>query len=77
MIKAAWSHIPRQCGGGYGIPQDHEVHIDQSLQENPARARFVCLHEVAELWWRNMKHHSDIDLFCIDAIDALQQLGLL
>lgn len=76
MIKAAWSHIPRQCGGGYGIPEDNEIYIDQSLKDNPARARLVALHEVAELY-RPLKDHADIDLMVIDQLDALQQLGLL
>jgi hypothetical protein len=75
-VKARWSVMPKSCGGGYGIPQDNEIYIDQSLKDNPARARLVCLHEVAELH-RPLTDHADIDLMVIDQLDALQQLGLL
>lgn len=75
-MKARWSVMPKSCGGGYGIPEDMEVFIDQDIKDNPARARLVALHEVAELY-RPLKDHADIDLMVIDQLDALQQLGLL
>lgn len=75
-MKARWSKMPKSTGGGYGIPEDNEIYIDQSLKDNPARARLVALHEVAELY-RPLKDHADIDLMVIAQLDALQQLGLL
>jgi hypothetical protein len=75
-VKAEWSKMPLSCGGGYGVPLDHEVYIDERLKDNPQRAMLVCLHEVAELH-RPIKNHCDIDILCIDQIDCLQQLDLL
>ena len=75
-MKAYWSTMPKGTGGGYGIPQDKEVHIDKDLKDNPTRAILVVLHEVAELHLP-LKNHCDIDVMVIDQIDSLQQLGLL
>ena len=68
--------MPKSTGGGYGVPATKEVHIDCSLKDNTQRARLICLHEVTELWWQDIKYHSDIDLFCIDVLDCYHQLGL-
>jgi hypothetical protein len=61
-VKAEWSKMPLSCGGGYGVPLDHEVYIDERLKDNPHRP---------------IKNHCDIDILCIDQIDCLQQLDLL
>jgi len=75
-MKASWSNMPKGTGGGYGVPEDMEVFIDETLKDNRQLAILVTLHEVAELSLP-ITNHCQLDIMARNMVSCLKQLGLL
>lgn len=75
-MKAYWSVMPKGTGGGYGIPEDMEIHIDENLKGDRARAILTVIHEVTELHLP-ITQHCQMDIMAANLVDCLNQLGLL